>query len=465
MSTPWKLTLIPGCRLEEEPPVLVTPRGELSLADRGPVVVDAVRTLLAEGATEEELAARVVEKAGYEGVCELYPLLFELHDRMLVCRRVLRGGEPLLTCVPLSSAGRFRDEGLDANGSYVLSRFAHLRRVGDTLALESPRSLMRVEIHGSWAATLVAVLARPRTLAEISAEVEGEEARQALDLLWQGDFLSRVDAEGEIGEDRDPALRQWSFHDLLFHARTRVGRHLGGYGGTYPFRGRTEPIPALKPDLPGDTVALERPDLDRLRASDLPFTRVLEERRSRREHGERPISLRQLGEFLYRTARVTDVADGFDYEIARRLYPGGGAAYELEVYLLVHRCDGLEEGFYHYRPLAHELVRIAGPTPETARLLEHAAHAARAKQPVQILLLLSARFRRLSWKYESMVYGTVLKDVGGLFQTMYLVATAMGLGACAIGGGDSDLFARAAGTDYYEESSVGEFILGTSAKR
>jgi hypothetical protein len=39
----------------------------------------------------------------------------------------------------------------------------------------------------------------------------------------------------------------------------------------------------------------------------------------------------------------------------------------------------------------------------------------------------------------------------------------MGLAACALGGGDSDLFAAAAGTDYYTESSVGEFILGSRA--
>jgi hypothetical protein len=51
--------------------------------------------------------------------------------------------------------------------------------------------------------------------------------------------------------------------------------------------------------------------------------------------------------------------------------------------------------------------------------------------------------------------------VGVVFQTMYLAATAMGLDPCAIGGGDADLFARAAGTDYCAETSVGEFLLGT----
>lgn len=44
---------------------------------------------------------------------------------------------------------------------------------------------------------------------------------------------------------------------------------------------------------------------------------------------------------------------------------------------------------------------------------------------------------------------------------MYLVATAMEFAPCALGGGDSDLFVRAAGLEYTVESSVGEFVLGS----
>ena len=54
-----------------------------------------------------------------------------------------------------------------------------------------------------------------------------------------------------------------------------------------------------------------------------------------------------------------------------------------------------------------------------------------------------------------------LKHVGVVIQTMYLAATAMGLGPCAVGCGDADLFGRAAGTDYFAETSVGEFLLGS----
>jgi len=44
-----------------------------------------------------------------------------------------------------------------------------------------------------------------------------------------------------------------------------------------------------------------------------------------------------------------------------------------------------------------------------------------------------------------------------------LAATAMGLAPCALGAGNSDLFAWASGIDYYAEGSVGEFLLGSKS--
>ena len=58
---------------------------------------------------------------------------------------------------------------------------------------------------------------------------------------------------------------------------------------------------------------------------------------------------------------------------------------------------------------------------------------------------------------------SLLKDAGGLLQTMYLVATGMGLAPCAIGGGNAECSAAAAGTAFWEESSVADFMLGYAA--
>jgi oxazoline/thiazoline dehydrogenase len=116
----------------------------------------------------------------------------------------------------------------------------------------------------------------------------------------------------------------------------------------------------------------------------------------------------------------------------------------------------------YYDPSRHRLIRLCGRTAELGSLLRDAAEStAIPEDNLQVLLIVAARFPRVAWKYESIAYALTLKHVGVVFQTMYLAATAMGLGPRAVGGGDADLFAWAAGTDYCTETSVGEFLLGS----
>jgi SagB-type dehydrogenase family enzyme len=213
-----------------------------------------------------------------------------------------------------------------------------------------------------------------------------------------------------------------------------------------------------------EIVALDRPDLDQLLKVDMPFTAVVEGRRSIRHYGEKPITLRQLGEFLYRSARLKQVIPTDPQELASRPYPGGGSIYELELYVTVKECSDLAPGLYHYAAEAHQLCRLNAPTNLVEALLANAQRSTGLQQgQLQVLIVVAARFQRLMWKYQSLAYALILKNVGVLFQTMYLVATAMDLAPCAVGGGNSDLFAQAAGLDYYTETSVGEFLLGSRA--
>ena len=118
--------------------------------------------------------------------------------------------------------------------------------------------------------------------------------------------------------------------------------------------------------------------------------------------------------------------------------------------MTVDRCTGLASGIYHYDPVAHQLHRLVGRTASVERLLRDAQHAAALPSLPQVVIILASRFQRLSWKYRGMAYATTLKNVGVLYQTMYLVATAMGLAPCALGGGDSALFAEAVGANSLE---------------
>jgi SagB-type dehydrogenase family enzyme len=70
----------------------------------------------------------------------------------------------------------------------------------------------------------------------------------------------------------------------------------------------------------------------------------------------------------------------------------------------------------------------------------------------------------MSWKYSAIAYSLILKDVGVVLQTLYLMATDMGLGGCAIGTCNIDLFAKMTGIDFHIEGPVGQFALGRGIK-
>jgi SagB-type dehydrogenase family enzyme len=220
----------------------------------------------------------------------------------------------------------------------------------------------------------------------------------------------------------------------------------------------------------GDATPLDRPDLARLEREDPPLAWVQGQRRSARAFDDdRPVTLRQLGEFLFRVNRVTERREAeiqtnrgpVVMEFAPRPFPAGGCLYEMEVYAAVARCDGLAAGLYYHDPAGHRLVRVSDRTPAVAELVRDAGDSTTVPEgEIQVVLVLAARVPRLAWKYESIAYALVLKHVGVMYQTMYLAATAMGLAGCGIGGGNADLFARAAGTEYGAETSVGEFLLG-----
>src|SRR4029079_14706109 len=80
--------------------------------------------------------------------------------------------------------------------------------------------------------------------------------------------------------------------------------------------------------------------------------------------------------------------------------------------------------------------------------------------PPPVVMVLAARVARTSCKYRSIAYALVLKDAGVLMATVCLTATAIGLGACCVGTGDSEAFARATGTDPRQDPAVAEIALG-----
>jgi SagB-type dehydrogenase family enzyme len=428
-------------------------------------------------------------------------------------------GQPLLSVVPLTPRARFRPARLSPDVPVRLSVFAELRTDGTEYSLESPLSLHRVLLHRSEAIWLIGALGRAVTPAEFAAAIPFSDPATADALPYlaaagmvvqaQATHHGQASSPPVFAEDTDPALAGWSPVDLMFHTRSTLGRHDHDFGATYPQGDTLSPEPVAKPSSTSQAVILHRPRWEELFVADPTLTAAIEGRHSVRSYGKEPVTAAELGELLYRTARIRSLIAPPSAsqqtasqqtasqqtasqqtasqqtasqqtasqqtasqqtasqqtapeaaELSDRPYPSGGACHELELYLTVRECAGISPGVYHYDPLGHRLEPVDADRAAGDELLLSACVAANMDSPPPVLITMTARFRRLSWKYEGLAYSLVLKHVGVLTQTLYLVSAAMRLAPCALGGLSVDAAARAFGVDWRIEPAVGGFAIG-----
>jgi SagB-type dehydrogenase family enzyme len=356
----------------------------------------------------------------------------------------------------------------------VLSRFAYMRRRGSEMVLESPRAGALFRICNPNVATTLALLSTPQQIKQLRRR-DNFTGAELLALLVDSQILFKTKTPNDSGlrpTEGDDNLVLWDFHDLLFHTRSTAGRHANPLGGVYPYAGLISPFPATRSGWPGKKIDLRKVSTGHFAATSSTETLLLGRHSTRSFDGGRPITLAELARFLDGTARVKsrtqnklDLGDGGPViTYALRPYPSAGAAYELELYLAVDKCEGLARGLYHYDAGGHALVQINVTSNELRALLMEAESAMGATAAPQVLIIVTARFGRISWKYSSIAYSLILKDVGVLIQTFYLMATDIGLGGCAIGSVNIELFSKMTGMEFHVEGPVGQFAIGRGTR-
>src|SRR6478672_314575 len=431
----------------------------LTLDSPKPGLRTALEHLKHSALTIAHLTALVVEADGVEDGLNFEIQLQKLINLGWICHSVL----PLATAIPIAENYQLVESVWDEQQQpLTLSRFAFLRQENQQFVLESPLSKAKIILLDWRATALIAKLAQLdssftlETLAD--SLIDPEIARSLIQLLIATGMIS-LEPESE-------ALAEWQFHNLLFHRQTRSSRLDDVRKSKMPQFEDSERSHFVKPSMNNQVISLEKPHLEALAKTDISLTQAIESRQSIREYDNQPITLHQLGEFLYRCARVKEVYTHEEDlmnigECTKRPYPCGGGLYELEIYPVINKCQGLDAGLYHYQPLSHSLYVIADWNPEVEAFIFDAWKSTGQQDVPQVLFIITARFGRLFWKYYAIGYGLILKHIGVLFQTFYLVATAMQLAPSAIGGGNSEQFCKVAALNEYEESSVGEFSLGS----
>jgi SagB-type dehydrogenase family enzyme len=230
-----------------------------------------------------------------------------------------------------------------------------------------------------------------------------------------------------------------------FHRETSFDQF--GFVGKKPTFGREQP-PYKKYS---DAVVTELPPPPPLQES---LGDAIADRRSVREFISSPLSLEQLSTVLAAAASLTHTRDGYAFRTA----PSGGALYPIEIYLLVHNVDSLAPGLYHYQVADSSLETIS--TGDFSDRIHQASNRQETVGRSPATLVLTARWERITVKYADRGYRYAYMECGAICQNIYLAATAMGLGTCAVGAFDDEDLNEFLGIEPSQEAALLIMPLG-----
>ncbi|MGP0565482.1 SagB/ThcOx family dehydrogenase [Nitrospina sp. 32_T5] len=165
---------------------------------------------------------------------------------------------------------------------------------------------------------------------------------------------------------------------------------------------------------------------EELYMSDQRFDETIATRRSIRDFGEEPLSLREFSKIMHQSYGITGQMPipGGGVQTLRSA-PSGGGLYPAEIYLAVRRVESIEPGIYHYNVPHHELELLVpgDPTDAAYEACCNQEHVKRAG----VVVMISGVFQRTKRKYGERGYRYVLLDVGHLGQNIYLSCHNLGL--------------------------------------
>ena len=334
-----------------------------------------------------------------------------------------------------------------ADKRWIVSKSALVSWCAGRIEIASPVSGVLFQTDNPDILHVIHAFARARPIEEAVRELGGYPPEQIATCI---DEL--IDAGILICESEDDPITayRWERSALAFHRKSRQ--------------------PGFQAGPSNDTVALVAPRSPRAISLHRPsggegrdLSDVLESRRSSRAWPKRAIARDTFSSLLWMSARNREFApDGLRYDYVNRPYPSGGAVYSLELYPVIApgAVESIRAAVYKYLPEAHVLEVLSEEAATYVPFLEAAGRSA-GSDPPPVALVITSRIARQSEEYGDLAYSLVLKEVGALFQTLYLVAEYLELAACALGGGSPDeLLAQLCNSAELAEPVVGEFMVG-----
>lgn len=175
----------------------------------------------------------------------------------------------------------------------------------------------------------------------------------------------------------------------------------------------------------------------------VPIGSVIRSRRSKRDFSGQTLTLKDLSTILFYAQGITGrlpirnmpetVTLGEKNTLELRTAPSGGGLYPVDLYFYTINLESLENGFYRYVPQHHAVSKIKGvPKDFNIRALSQFGDIDPLKGG--ILVFFAYRLYANSRKYGDSGLAFAFIEVGEIAQNIHLACTALGAGACDIGG-------------------------------
>ena len=173
-----------------------------------------------------------------------------------------------------------------------------------------------------------------------------------------------------------------------------------------------------------------------------------------RQFSDQPLTLLQLSALLWAGQGLTEPGGN------KRAAPSAGALYPLELFAAVkaNGVKNLPAGLYQYQPQGHQL--LARSNQDLTRPIAAAALGQDWMAQAPVCVLITGDYSRTARKYRGRAERYVLLEAGHVGQNVYLAATALGLGICAVGAFHDDELNRLLTLDAPREAALYLLAVG-----
>jgi len=202
-------------------------------------------------------------------------------------------------------------------------------------------------------------------------------------------------------------------------------------------------------------IKLPKPDFNK----SIEFWSVIKNRHSTRKFSSEPLSMMDLSLFLFGMSGLNRIFPQYAF----RTVPSAGGLYPIEVYPVINNVTSLERGLYHYDIQEHSInfLKEGDFRSEVAEgcLGQNMAFTS------AINFIWTAMIGRSQWKYLQRCYRYIYLDAGHIGQNFYLIAEALGLGACTIGALYDDELNQFLEIDGKNETTIYIGVVGKKIKK